>query len=30
MSYAVESMERVKVADPMGEISYDLSKIFMV
>lgn len=30
MSYAVEPMERVKVADPMGEISYDLSKIFMV
>lgn len=30
MSYAVEPMERVKVVDPMGEVSYDLSKIFMV
>ena len=29
MSYAVEAMERVKVVDPMGMISYDLSKIFV-
>ena len=29
MSYAVEAMERVKVVDPMGKISYDLSKIFI-
>lgn len=29
MSYAVEPMERVKVVDPQGAISYDLSKIFI-
>ncbi len=29
MSYALEPMERVKVVDPHGAISYDLSKFFM-
>lgn len=29
MSYAIEGMERVKVVDPEGIISYDLSKIFI-
>ncbi len=29
MSYAVEAMERVKVVDPAGSVSYDLSKIFV-
>lgn len=29
MSFAVEPMERVKVVDAMGNVSFDLSKIFM-
>lgn len=29
MSFSVEPMERVKVVDTMGKISFDLSKIFM-